>query len=590
MTRFRSDITTQGIMRAPHRALWRPILAKYGLSTKDLGNKPIIGVMGSKTDQVPGHLHLGEIQKSVVQGILDAGGIPVEANTIAVDDGIAMGHAGMNYSLASRELIANDTQTMAEAHAWDGMVIVANCDKIVPGMKMGAIRINIPTVYVSGGPMAAGKYKGKAIDLVSGGFEPAGAVQAGKISIKELDDMVDEACPSCGSCSGMFTANSMNTISEAIGIALPGNGTILAAQHETELNPERLKLAYDSGRRAVEITKAGSPLPKEIFTHESLANGFALDMAMGGSTNTILHLLAFSHEMKEAFGLDSVFDLKAIDEISEKVPYLCALSPSPHGKYLHMEDLDRAGRVMGILKRINDMKTGILHTNQPTVSGKILGELIQEAKVLDDAVIRSPNNAYLPRGALMILYGNLAPDGAVIKVGALNKLSQKFTGRAVPFNSEIDASKAIVNREIKPGDVITIRYEGPRGGPGMQEMLSPTAALTGQGLGEVVALITDGRFSGGTNGLCVGHISPEAASGGLLSVVKYGDSITIDLNKKEVNLDIPGNEIKQRFESHVPVRKKIPYGWLEEYAALATSASKGAVRDWAKIRSLLASQ
>ncbi|MFP4145068.1 MAG: dihydroxy-acid dehydratase [Phycisphaeraceae bacterium] len=555
---MRSDVIKQGAIRAPHRSLLR---ATGVIRSDGDFKKPFIAVANSFVQIVPGHAHLDVVGKKVREAIYEAGGIPFEFNTIGVDDGIAMGHGGMKYSLASRELIADCVETMLRAHCFDGLVCIPNCDKIVPGMMMAAARVNIPAVFVSGGPMAAGTQPstGRTLDLNSV-FEGVGAHSAGNMSEDELLEIEQNACPSCGSCSGMFTANSMNCLCEALGLALPGNGTILAT------DPARDRLFRQAGEAIIHLVEKDIK-PRDILTREAFENAFALDMAMGGSTNTVLHTLAVAQEAEQPF------DLQHLNEVSDRVPHICKVAPS--GKY-HMEDVARAGGISAILKTIAG-KPGTLHEGCLTVTGKTLGENIADAQVLDDDVIRPLASAYSDRGGLAILFGNLCPNGAVVKAAGVAPSMMQFTGQAVCFESQDDAVAAILNRQIKSGDVVVIRYEGPRGGPGMQEMLAPTSAIQGQGLGESVALITDGRFSGATRGGSIGHVSPEAAAGGPIGLVEDGDRIEIDIPARSMKLLVDDAELARRRAEWTPPAPKVDYGYLARYAAQTTSADTGAV-------------
>jgi dihydroxy-acid dehydratase len=546
------------MIRAPHRSLLR---ATGVIQNESDFKKPFIAVCNSFVQIIPGHAHLDVVGKKVRQAIRDAGGVPFEFNTIGVDDGIAMGHIGMKYSLPSRELIADCVETMLRAHCFDGVVCIPNCDKIVPGMMMGAARVNIPAVFVSGGPMKAGvaPSTGQSIDLISV-FEGVGKVSAGRMSETELAEIEQHACPTCGSCSGMFTANSMNCLCEALGLALPGNGSILAT------DPRRDQLFKQAGVAIVDLIKKNIR-PSDILTPKAFENAFALDMAMGGSTNTVLHTLAVAIEA------GNPIDLKSLNDIAERVPHICKVSPA--GKY-HMEDVERAGGISAILKTIAGKK-GALHLDCLTVTGKTLGENIGDATVKDDDVIRPLNNAYSEKGGLAILFGNLAPNGAVVKTGAVAPQMMYHRGPAVIFESEEAAAKGILAGLVRKDDVVVIRYEGPRGGPGMQEMLAPTADIMGRGLGDSVALITDGRFSGGTRGACIGHVSPEAAAGGPIGLVEPDDMIIVDIPNRRVDLDVPLEELalrKARWKPHPP---KVDYGYLARYASLVTSADTGAV-------------
>lgn len=550
---MRSDMIKKGIDKAPHRSL----LKATGLRDEDF-NKPFIGICNSFIEIIPGHIHLQEFGKLVKEAVREAGMIPFEFNTIGVDDGIAMGHIGMRYSLPSRELIADSLETVAQAHWFDGLICIPNCDKITPGMMMGALRVNVPTVFISGGPMAAGKTsKGDVIDLVSV-FEGVGAYQAGKISEEELKDIEDHGCPSCGSCSGMFTANSMNCLSEALGIALPGNGSILATSPERK---ELIKKAVQALKHAIETDLK----PRDIVTMEALDNAFALDMAMGGSTNTVLHTLAIAREA----GIE--YPMSRIDEISRRVPHLCKVSPASQW---HMEDVHRAGGISAILKELS-RKEGVLHLDCKTVTGKTLGETIADAEIKDAEVIRTIENPYTQQGGLRVLTGNLAPDGAVIKSGATEV--KRFEGPCVIFNSQDEAYNGIITGKVKAGDVVVIRYEGPKGGPGMPEMLAPTSAITGMGLGAEVALITDGRFSGATRGISVGHISPEAAAGGPIGLLQEGDMVVIDVEERLLEVKIDEAELERRKANWQEPEAKVKSGWLARYSRMVTSANTGAI-------------
>jgi dihydroxy-acid dehydratase len=552
-----SDTIKKGIIRAPHRSLLR---ATGVISSEEDFKKPFIAIANSFVQIIPGHAHLDVVGKKVRAAVRAAGGIPFEFNTIGVDDGIAMGHVGMKYSLASRELIADCIETMLRAHCFDGVVCIPNCDKIVPGMMMGAARVNIPTVFVSGGPMKAGRANtGESIDLATV-FEGVGKVSAGNMTEAQLTDIEQHACPTCGSCSGMFTANSMNCLCEALGLALPGNGSILAT------DPGRDALFQCAGQAIVELVKRNIR-PRDILSRAAFENAFALDVAMGGSTNTVLHTLAVAIEAGQPF------PLKHLNEVSARVPYLCKVAPA--GKY-HMEDVDRAGGISAILKTLSG-KANILNLDCITVTGKTLGENIADAQVKDNDVIRPLDNPYSETGGLAVLFGSLAPNGSVLKTGAVHPSMHKFRGPAVIFESEEDAAKGILMGKVKAGDVVVIRYEGPRGGPGMQEMLAPTANIMGRGLGESVCLITDGRFSGATRGACIGHISPEAAAGGPIALIEPGDTISIDIPNRRIDLDVPDDVIAKRraaWKRHPP---KIDYGYLARYAAQVTSADTGAV-------------
>ncbi|MBN9391873.1 MAG: dihydroxy-acid dehydratase [Chloroflexi bacterium] len=553
---MRSDLIKLGFERAPHRGLLR---ATGNVGESDF-RKPFIAVCNSYVDIVPGHVHLQAFGKMVNEAIRAAGGVPFEFNTIGVDDGIAMGHVGMKYSLPSRELIADCIETMIEAHRFDGMVCIPNCDKIVPGMLMAAMRLDIPTIFVSGGPMAAGKLAdGRSVDL-SSIFEGVGAFRAGKINEQELNELELKGCPSCGSCSGMFTANSMNCLMEALGLALPGNGSYLATSEK------RNELIQAAGRQIMRLVKANLT-PRQIVNQESIDNAFALDMAMGGSSNTVLHTLALAYEG----GID--YPISRINTVADRTPHLCKVSPA--GKW-HMEDIDRAGGISAILQELTRVP-GLLKLDRPTVTLQTLGENITGAAILDRAVIHNLEEAYSERGSLAVLSGNLAPGGAVVKVGAVAPAMLKHTGPARIYNSMEDASAGILNGEVSAGDVVVIRYEGPRGGPGMQEMLAPTANLMGMGLGEKVALVTDGRFSGATRGACIGHISPEAAANGPIAALVDGDLISLDLVERTLSVALTDAQIKGRLAQVVHPEPRVKSSWLRRYAAFVTSADKGAV-------------
>jgi dihydroxy-acid dehydratase len=552
---MRSDTVKKGFARAPHRALLRAT----GVREEDM-DKPFVAIVNSYTDVIPGHVHLQEMGRLVKEAVRAAGGVPFEFNVIGVDDGIAMGHPGMKFSLPSRELIADSVETMIQAHQFDGMVCIPNCDKIVPGMLMAALRVNIPAIFISGGPMAAGRTpEGEIIDLISV-FEGVGAYSAGKIDEARLTLLERYACPGCGSCAGLFTANSMNCLTEVLGLALPFNGTALAR------TPEREALARRAGQQIMTLIERNL-CPRDIVTAEAIDDAFALDMAMGGSTNTVLHTLALAQEA----GVD--YPLERINAVADRVPHLTKVSPS--GPW-HMEDVHRAGGIPAILNEVQ-RATGMLHFDRPTVSGVTLGESIRGMAIKDDEVIRRAENAHSTRGGLAILFGNLAPKGAVIKVGGVAPHITAFTGPAVIFESEEEAMQGILAGQVKAGDVVVVRYEGPRGGPGMQEMLSPTSAIMGQGLGEQVALITDGRFSGGTRGICIGHVSPEAAARGPIAALRNGDVIEIDLKARSLNVRLSEDEIQARLAALPPFTPRIASKWLRRYAQFVTSADTGAV-------------
>jgi len=537
-----SDTIKKGFQRAPHRGLLRAC----GLC-----------------EIVPGHVHLNKVAEVVKQAVRQAGGTPFEFNTIAVCDGIAMGHTGMKYSLASREIIADSVETMARAHCFDGLICIPNCDKIIPGMLMAAVRLNIPTIFVSGGPMAAGKTPdGKTADLITI-FEAVAAYNAGKIDENQLKQLECAGCPTVGSCSGLFTANSMNCLCEAIGIALPGNGTILA------VDPRRQQLYEQAGKQILALIEKNIK-PLDIITQDSLDNALVLDMAMGGSTNTVLHTLAVANEAHIPYDLDR------INAISAKCPNICKVSPSsPY----HIEDVDAAGGVSAVLREVSKID-GLVKTDCLTVTTKTLGQNIAQAEIKNPEVIRPLDNAYSQTGGLAVLRGNLAPNGAVVKTAGVAADMLTHTGPAVIFDSQEQACDGILAGKVKPGDVVVIRYEGPKGGPGMQEMLSPTSYIMGAGLGQSVALITDGRFSGGTRGACIGHISPEAAVGGPIALLRDGDIIEIDIPNHTINVKLSDAELAERKKSWKPPKPRITEGCLAKYAAMATSADTGAVLKW----------
>ncbi|MCF8049665.1 MAG: dihydroxy-acid dehydratase [Desulfobacterales bacterium] len=559
---MRSDRIKKGISRSPHRSLLKAI----GYTETEI-QRPLIGIANTHNTAIPGHVHLDKITEAVKAGVYMAGGTPVEFGTIGVCDGIAMNHIGMKYSLASRELIADSVEVMTHAHAFDALVLISSCDKIVPAMLMAAARLDLPTILVSGGPMLAGEHpgtgSGEKIDIVSV-FEAIAAVRSGKLSEEKLLEMEDAACPTCGSCAGMFTANSMNCLTEALGMALPGNGTIPAVM------AARLHLAKRSGIQVMQLLKEGVTA-RTIMTSEAFENALSVDMALGCSTNTVLHLTAIAAESGISLDLDRV------DAISRRTPQLCSLSPAGPD---HLQDLHRAGGVCAVMKQLAaDSK---IHTECPTTSGKTIGELIAEASVLSPDVIRSFDDPCKPQGGLSVLYGNLAPNGCVVKQSAVVQSMLHHEGPARVFDNEESATEAIMMGEIQKGDVVVIRYEGPRGGPGMREMLAPTAAIAGMGLDADVALITDGRFSGGTRGASIGHISPEAAQRGPLAAVQEGDTIAIDLPGKTVELKIPKEELKDRMARWTPPADRISGGYLARYARQVSSADKGAVLELAK--------
>lgn len=556
---MRSDIIKKGFDKAPHRSLLRAT----GLKDADF-DKPFIGIANSYIDIIPGHFFLHEYGEIVKEAIREAGGVPFVFNTIGVDDGIAMGHDGMLYSLPSREIIADSIETVMNAHKLDALICIPNCDKIVPGMIMGALRVNVPTVFVSGGPMPAGHKKdGTPIDL-STAFEAVGQFNEGTISQEELYDIECNACPSGGSCSGMFTANSMNTLCEAMGIALPGNGTILA------MTPARIELVKKAAKRIVEMAKADDAKYnlKNVLNEKAVHNAFVVDMAMGGSSNTVLHMLAIA---KEA-GVD--FDITQINHIADNVAHIAKISPSL--TTVHMDDINRAGGVSAVMKEVS-RRGGLLHLDNPTVTGETLGERIKDAKILDESIIHTNENAYSPVGGLSILFGNLAEEGAVVKTAGIEPNMRQFKGTAICFNSQPEAIAGIMGHKVKPGNVVVIRYEGPKGGPGMQEMLAPTALIQGMGLGDSVALITDGRFSGATKGASIGHVSPEAAEGGLIALIEDGDEIELDVDKHILQLNVNYEILEQRRLHWKPYANEVKSKWLKRYQLLVSNASNGAV-------------
>ncbi len=548
---MRSDVIKKGLERAPHRAL----LYAAGL-TRDDFEKPFIGVVSSYSSLVPGHIHLRRIAEAVMQGVREAGGVPFEFNTIVVCDGIAMGHKGMHYSLPSREVIADSVEIVAEAHALDALVLIPNCDKVTPGMLMAAARLDLPTIVVTGGPMLCGWFRGRKV-AYSHVFEAIGRVKAGELSEEDLAELEQAACPTCGSCNGLYTANTMACMVEALGLSLPGSATPPAT------SSRRLAIALESGRRIVEMVKEGLTASK-ILTKKAFENAIRVDLALGGSTNTVLHLMAVA---KEA-GVDLTLD--DFDRLSRETPQLSELIPS--GIY-GMEDLDRAGGIPAVMKALEPL----LNLDALTVTGKSLKENIASAKILDENIIRPLSKPIRRAGGIAILKGNLAPRGAVLKTAGVPASMMKFEGKARVFDCESDAVKALMNREISEGEVVVIRYEGPKGGPGMREMLAPTATLVGLGLIEKVALITDGRFSGATRGLCIGHISPEAAEGGPIAVLKDGDLIRIDVEKRLLEVELTADEIQERLKKWKPPKPKIPRGCLLRYSLSVSSADTGAI-------------
>ncbi|MFC1987775.1 dihydroxy-acid dehydratase [Chloroflexota bacterium] len=552
---MKSDAIKKGIERAPHRSL----LHAVGCTPSEMG-KPFVGIINSFSEIVPGHIHLRDIADAVKAGVRSRGGVPFEMNTIAVCDGIAMNHAGMKYSLPSRELIADSVEIVAEAHAFDALVFIPNCDKVTPGMLMAAVRLNLPAIFISGGPMLAGAQPTETgfrkIDLISV-FEAVGRVASGQMTEQELAQLEEIACPGCGSCAGMFTANTMNCLTEALGMGLPGNGTIPA------VDVRRRQLAQKAGQQVMELL-ASNVRPRDIINEVSIHNAFTIDMALGGSTNSILHLLAVASEA----GVD--FPLRRINEISENTPYLCKLSPAGEHR---IEDLDRAGGIPAVMKEVR----GLLNLGLKTVSGKSVTEIIADSHFVDRNVIHSVENAYSKTGGVAILFGNMAPEGAVVKRAAVVPKMMVHHGPARVFDSEGEATQAIMGDCIKSGDVIVIRYEGPRGGPGMREMLTPTSLLAGMGMDNEVALITDGRFSGGTRGAAIGHVSPEAASRGPIAALADGDIIKIDIPNYKLEVELSDNEISKRLAKLADFEPRVKTGYLRRYAEIVTSASTGAV-------------
>jgi dihydroxy-acid dehydratase len=552
---MKSDTVKRGLERAPHRAL----LHALGWSKADI-DKPLIGVVNSFSEIVPGHINLREIAEAVKEGVYSGGGFPFEFNTIAVCDGIAMNHPGMKYSLPSRELIADSVEIMAEAHGFDGLVFIPNCDKIIPGMLMAAVRLNLPAVFVSGGPMLAGQWQHEGrtekIDLNTV-FEAVGRVASGKMSQAELEELEGLACPGCGSCAGMFTANTMNCLTEALGMGLSGNGTIPA------VDSRRLWLARKAGAQVTRLLSSNIR-PRDIINADSIHNAFTVDMALGGSTNSVLHLMAIAHEA----GVD--FPLSMVNEISQRTPHLSKLRPS--GEY-HLEDLDRAGGIGAVMKELK----GLLKLDSKTVSGKTVAEIITQSRNKDKEVIRPASQAHSPTGGIAILFGNIAPEGAVVKRAAVAPEMMVHQGKAHVFDSEEEATRAIMDKKIKPGEVLVIRYEGPKGGPGMREMLTPTSLLAGMGMDKEVALITDGRFSGATRGAAIGHVSPEAASRGPIAILKNGDIIRIDIPNYKLDVELSDKEIAERRAKLAEFEPRVKSGYLKYYAEKVGSASGGAV-------------
>jgi dihydroxy-acid dehydratase len=551
---MKSDHAKKGLERAPHRALFKAM----GYTDYEI-QRPLIGIANAANAIVPGHVHLNTLVESVKAGVYMAGGTPIEFGGIGVCDGIAMNHEGMKYSLASRELIADSIEVMATAHAFDAIIFVPNCDKIVPGMLMAAARLDLPSIFISGGPMLAGKdAKGNKIDLISV-FEAVGAVRSNRLDEKELASIEDAACPTCGSCAGMFTANSMNCLTEAIGMALPGNGTIPAVM------ASRTRLAKEAGRQIMVLLEKNIR-PSQIMTQKSFENALSVDMALGCSTNTVLHLPAIAHEL----GIQ--INMEMINSISNRIPHLCALSP---GGKNHVEDLDRAGGIQSVLNELR--KTGKINEDCLTVTGKTLIENVKDKEILDNDVIRSIDAPHHSKGGLVMLSGNLAPDGCVVKQSAVCEKMRVHEGPARVFESEEDVTSAIMNGKINKGDVVVVRNEGPKGGPGMREMLTPTSAIAGMGLDADVALITDGRFSGGTRGAAIGHVSPEAMAGGVIALINEGDIISIDIPKKCITLNVSDDELARRKQNWQPIEPKIKTGYMARYARQVSSANTGAI-------------
>ena len=550
---MRSDQMKAGLKRAQHRSLFYAM----GYTRREI-DQPIVGVVNSFNQIIPGHFHLNAIVDAVVRGVSMAGGTPVVFPSIGICDGIAMGHAGMRYVLASRELIADSVEVMAMAHPFDALVLVTNCDKITPGMLMAALRLNIPAIALSGGPMLAGNWRGREVDLTTA-WEGAGKVAAGTMAEAEMAELEEVCCPGCGSCAGMFTANSMNCLTEALGLGLPGNGTIPA------VSGARVRLGKLAGLKVMELLRRNIR-PRDIAVQEAFLNAIAVDMALGCSTNTILHVPAIAHEA----GISIPQDL--FQEVADRVPHICNMSPAgPH----HLDDLDRAGGVQGVMKRLAEK--GLVNPDVMTVTGQTVGENLRAAEVRDPEVIRPLDHPIHTEGGITILKGNLAPDGAVVKQSAVAPSMRQRRGTARVFDCEENAVEAILSGRIKPGDVVVVRYEGPKGGPGMREMLAPTSAIVGMGMGEEVALVTDGRFSGATRGAAIGHVSPEAAEGGPIALVQDGDSIYIDIPNKALTLDVTEEELARRRARWIPPEPKVKGGYLLRYAKMVTSASTGAI-------------
>ncbi len=548
---MRSDIIKKGIERVPHRAL----LHATGLSRKDLG-RPFIGVATSFTDLIPGHIGMRDLERFIERGVCYGGGVPFFFGVPGICDGIAMGHLGMCYPLALRELVADIIETVCNAHQLDGIVCLTNCDKITPGMLMGVARLNIPAIIVTAGPMLSGRYNKKKLAFVHDTFEALARAKKGDISDEELTCLEMEACPGAGSCQGLYTANTMACLTETMGMSLPGSGTALA------ISAKKRRIAQASGERIVELVKKDIK-PRDIITKKSLENAIVVDMALGGSSNTVLHLMSIAHEA----GVD--LDLKTFDKISKVTPHITNIEPA--GEH-YMEDLEYSGGIPAVLKRLKKNLNNTLN-----VSGEKTFEIADKAKIYDEDVIRPLENAYHKQGGIAVLFGNLAPNGAVVKQAAVSQKMMKFSGRAKVFNREEEAMQAIMNNKIKSGDVVVIRYEGPAGGPGMREMLAPTSAIVGLGLEDSVALITDGRFSGGTKGPCIGHVSPEASAGGIIAIIKDGDIINIDISNRKLEVKLSDSEIKKRFKNWKSVEPKIKTGYLARYTKLVSSADKGAI-------------
>jgi dihydroxy-acid dehydratase len=547
---LRSDRIKKGLERAPHRAL----LFATGITRRELG-KPMIGVATSWNDLIPGHIGMRDLERSIEKGVHTGGGWPLFFGVPGICDGIAMGHMGMHYSLASRELIADMVESVAVAHAFDGLVLLTNCDKITPGMLMAAARIDIPTIVVTAGPMHSGNYRGNRVNLISA-FEAVGKVRKGEMSETDLAELEVCACPGPGSCQGMYTANTMACVTESLGMSLPGCATALA------VSGEKRRIAFESGKRIVSMVKEDLT-PRKIMTKNAFENAIRIDMALGGSTNTTLHIPAIAYEAGIELSMDT------FDKISRTTPHICNMLPGGHH---YLEDLDAAGGIPGVLSRFKGKLKG-----SPTVSGKSIVTLAKAGRVGNEDVIRTPDKAYHKEGGIAVLSGNLAPNGSVVKQTAVSDKMMKFEGTAVVFDSEEESMKAILAGRIKAGHVVVIRYEGPKGGPGMREMLSPTSAISGMGLGESVVLLTDGRFSGGTRGPCIGHISPEAAEGGPIAIVRNGDKIVLDIPNRKLEVKLSKAEIRRRFAKWKPREPKIKSGWLARYAKVVTSANTGAI-------------